>query len=193
MCTPNGASAWAAALPRAAPVARIAPLPGPLDPQRVQRRGGVLCDHRLNVGNVGAGRKKVVHQRSRQELSAAVVDQFLQQRAADSLHRAANGLSVHGEGVDAAAHVLHHHVSAAPRACRFPGPRPREPRGCRRSRSTPRCGNTRWHPARYRGRRNAVATRPALPPAAASVVWHRPERLGYNHAMPQVQRLRLGV
>ena len=110
-CTPKDERALATALPRGRAGGENGAFARALDAEGVQRRRGILGYHRLDVGYVLAGGQQVVHQRAGQQLPSGIVDQLLQHRAADALRRAAHRLPVHRQRVDAAAHVLHHHIA----------------------------------------------------------------------------------
>ena len=58
----------------------------------------------LDIREVARGREQIVHERAGEELAFGVVGELLQQRAAQSLHRAAANLSFDQ-------HRVHHHAA----------------------------------------------------------------------------------
>jgi hypothetical protein len=83
---------------------------GALGAERVGGRGLLLERHRPDVGEVAGGRQEIVGERAGQQLTLGVVDEMLQERAAETLHDGADRLPVQGERVDDAADVLDRHV-----------------------------------------------------------------------------------
>ena len=60
----------------------------------------------LDGGHLGGRRQQIVDKRCGQRISVVVVDQVLQQGAADALHRATGDLALDDVGVDHRADVL---------------------------------------------------------------------------------------
>jgi hypothetical protein len=56
------------------------------------------------MADVARSRQQIVHERTGEELTLGVIGEFLKQRAAQSLHRAAENLAFHQ-------HRVHHHAA----------------------------------------------------------------------------------
>src|SRR5262249_21426407 len=63
------------------------------DAKRIERRRGLQMDE-CHVWNVAAGRKQVIHEGPREELSLRIVGEALEQDAAQTLRRAADNLAL---------------------------------------------------------------------------------------------------
>ena len=79
---------------------------GAFEPERVERRGRVLGDQRLDGRHLARGRHQIIGKRDRERLAAAVVEKFLQQRAADALRDAAGDLALDQHRIDRLADVV---------------------------------------------------------------------------------------
>src|SRR3990170_7296065 len=82
-----------------------AALADPLDPELVHARGKLDVDE-IDRREVAGAWERVVHQRARQELSRAVVDDLLEERAPEALRRAAVDLALDDHRVDRATAVV---------------------------------------------------------------------------------------
>ena len=94
MRTPNGAKASSIALASAAGGEMAPPSPTPFTPSGIAGRRDLEV-HRLDERELVGARHGVVHEGAREELSLPVVDDLLDQPAADALGDAAVDLPVH--------------------------------------------------------------------------------------------------
>ena len=125
--TPSGASASSTALAMAAGGEMAPPSPSPLAPSGLRGDGYSRCTHSIH-GRSSARGHHVVHQRARQQLALAVVDDVLEQPAAHPLGNAAVDLALDDHRVDDLAAVVGHDVAqqlARRRSRRPPRPAPR--------------------------------------------------------------------
>ena len=95
---------------RAAPAAVMPPSPAPLTPSGLLGDGEVLGGDEPARRHVHGRGHQVVHEARGLGLSVLVVDELLQQRAADALGQTARHLALDDHGVDLAADVFHHEV-----------------------------------------------------------------------------------
>ena len=86
------------------------PSPTPFTPSGFSGDGNSWCSN-STLGRVACPWQGIVHQRTRQQLPLPVVDEFLEQGAAQALHRAADDLAVDQHGIDDHAAVVRHDVS----------------------------------------------------------------------------------
>jgi hypothetical protein len=71
----------------------------------------VLRDQHLDGGHLAGGRQQVVHERTGHELTVRVVGELLEERAADTLCRAADDLPLDQYGIDRTTQVVGHPVT----------------------------------------------------------------------------------
>ena len=155
----------ATALAITPPTGMMPPSPAPLAPSGLIGDGYSSSAMRADRREVARGRQQIVGERAGQELAVLVVDEILQQRAAEPLHDRADGLAVQRQRIDDAADVLDRHVVDAARRGRSWD----RPRRGRRARRSCRCACCWRRCLRRRCRRRrappaAPTCRPARPP-----------------------------
>ena len=89
--TPSEPSAAATALAMTPPTGMMPPSPAPLAPSGLVGDGLLFERHGANVGEIARGRQQIVRERAGQQLSVPVVDEMLQEGAAEALHDRADG------------------------------------------------------------------------------------------------------
>src|SRR6202035_5324077 len=74
--------------------------------ERVDGRGLLVGRDAAQLGKVPRGRQQVVHQRAGQQLAVLIIDEVLQEDAAEALHQRTDYLALQRQRIDDAAYVL---------------------------------------------------------------------------------------
>ena len=163
----RSASSMAEAI--AAPTGLVPPSPAPLRPSGLSGLGASSVTRTRKLGHFARGRHQIIGEGDRERLAVLVVEEFLQQRAADALRQAAGDLAFDQLRVDRLADVVgdRHSARWSRRRCRRSTARP--PRRARR-RDRPCASDSKVSSARQAGRRARARARRAASKAAGAPV-----------------------